>query len=73
MPMARQNVNVQMTPGAWREHCLLRRRSEWLELRNSWVYRMGYASIDELDERYADVSMGILSFARLLAGEEATS
>ncbi len=60
-----------MTPEHWRQYCLLKRRIEWLELRDSSWCRIFPEKVSDLNNRYADVSMNVEVFSERLAGVQA--
>jgi hypothetical protein len=47
---------LELPPNDAREHQLLMRRIEWLELRNSVGYRLSRARRAELDQIYGDIT-----------------
>lgn len=57
---------IQMTPEAWKEYCILKRRMEWLETNHSYGYRKSPSLLNELKTRYSDASVDIEEFSRLL-------
>ena len=68
------NKNIQMTPEAWRQYCLLTRRLEWLRESHSRWYRVFPERLDDLNSRYADVSMmDTQAFSAALANSEEKS
>jgi hypothetical protein len=59
-------ASIQMTPDAWKEYCILKRRMEWLETSHAYGYRKSPTLLDELKTRYSDVSVDREEFSRLL-------
>ena len=63
---------LELSPDEGREHCLLKRRLEWLELRNSTGYRVSSSRRKELNDIYADVA-GFQAFSANLASIQTES
>jgi len=72
MMKAIENLQMtpQMSPETYREHCLLKRRIEWLELSSIYAYRTSADRKRALDERYADVSMDLRGFCDVLGDDK---
>jgi hypothetical protein len=49
---------LELSPEEAREHHLLRRRMEWLELKNSVGYRVSNSRRDDLTQTYSDICDG---------------
>ena len=58
---------IQMPPDEFREHCLLTRRLEWIEMKNCSWYRNNPERLDDLNSRYSDVCSDVKNFSEKLA------
>jgi hypothetical protein len=57
---------LELSPEEAREHQLLKRRIEWLELKNSTGYRMSGDRRNHINQIYSDIS-DVKAFAEKLA------
>lgn len=61
----KQHKILELPPDEAKEHQLLQRRIEWLELKNSAGYRASGSRCDELNQIYGDISDATCFLAQL--------